>query len=182
MKTFKKIKQVNHNDISFFLGIPVIDAKFLIECEIFPLSQQKREKVSIGIKDYVDVNLIEKPIHSNSKLDGKGTIETVVETYNKGVTPHKFMEFGQNPVFIKAIKFTGKSTIVNEILNTEQYEKLQRIWLFSNVYGNPRFSKNAAIFIATNTWAKEYLESRGIQDIDEQVSRTLDIKKELINA
>ena len=88
MKTFKQIKQVNHNDISFFLGIPVIDAKFLIKCKIFPLSQSKREKVSIGIKDYVDVNLIEKPIHANSKLDGKGMIETVVNTYNKGVTPH----------------------------------------------------------------------------------------------
>ena len=181
MKTFKQIKQVNHNDISFFLGIPVIDAKFLIKCKIFPLSQSKGEKVSIGIKDYVDVNLIEKPIHANSKLDGKGMIETVVNTYNKGVTPHRFMEFGQNPVFINAIKFTGKSTIANEILNTEQYEKLQRIWLFSNVYDKKRFSKNAATFIRTNEWAKEYLESRGIQDIDEQVSKTLDTKKELIN-
>ena len=182
MQIFKQIKQVNHNDISFFLGIPVIDAKFLIKSEIFPLSHLKGQKVRIGIKDYIDVSLVEKPIRANSKLDGKGTIETVVNIYNKGVTPHKFMEFGQNPVFIKAIKFTGKSTIVNEILNSEQYEKLQRIWLFSNVYGKKRFSKNASIFIRTNEWAKEYLESRGIQDIDEQVSKTLDIKKELTNA
>lgn len=182
MKTFEQIKTVNHNDISFFLGIPVIDAKFLIELEIFPLTHEKRGVVKIGINDRIETMLVEKPIHSNSELDGKGTIETVVETYNKGVTPHKFMEFGQSAGFIKAIKFTGKYTILNEILNPEQLLKLQKIWLFSNVYNKKRWSKNASIFIRANIWAKVYLESRGIQNVLQEVSNTLDTKKELKSA
>ena len=173
MKTFNQIKELNYNDISFFLGISVIDAKFIIECKAFPLSHQRGDIIKIGIKDYIEVKHVEKPIHSNSALDGKGVIETVVKTYNKGVTPHKFMEFGQNKNFIKAIKFTGKYAILNDILNPVQYLKLQKIWLFSNVYGKKRWSKKTAIFIKVNDWAKDYLESRGIDNVDEKVLKVI---------
>ena len=169
MKTFNQIKELNYNDISFFLGIPVIDAKFIVECKAYPLSHQRDDNIKIGIQDYIEIKHVEKPIHSNSALDGKGVIETVVKTYNKGVTPHRFMEFGQNKSFIKAIKFTGKYAILNDILNADQYSKLQRIWLFSDVYGKKRWSKKTAIFIRVNDWALEYLESRGIENVNEKV-------------
>jgi hypothetical protein len=67
-------------------------------------------------------------------------------------------------------------------MNPKQLLKLQKIWLFANIYGKKRWSKNAAVFIRTSTWAKDYLESRGVQNIDQEVSNTLDTKEELTNA
>ena len=177
MQTFKQIKELNYNDISLFLDIPLYSAKFLIEGERC-LSNENFEKITIGIKDTISVELVEKPIHSNSDLDGKGTIETIVNMYNKYTPPSKMMEFGQNKAFIKAVKFTGKHTILNKIMNPEQLLKLQKIWLFANIYGKKRWSKNAAIFTRTNSWAKGYLASRGVQNIDQEVSDTLDTKEE----
>ena len=182
MQTFKQIKELNYNDISLFLGIPVIDAKFLIEMEIYPLSRSEGLEVKIGINDCIGIQLVEKPIHSNSDLDGKGTIETIVNMYNKYTPPSKMIEFGQSKALINAVKFTGKHTILNKIMNPEQLLKLQKIWLFANIYGKKRWSKNAAVFIRTSTWAKDYLESRGVQNIDQEVSNTLDAREELTNA
>ena len=182
MQTFKQIKELNYNDISLFLGIPVIDAKYLIESKIFPLSREVREIAKIGINDCIGIKLVEKPIHSNSDLDGKGTIETIVNMYNKCIPPSKMIEFAHSKTFINAVKFTGKHTIINKILNPEQLLKLQKICLFANIYGKKRWSKNAAVFIRTNSWAKDYLEFKGIQNIYQEVSDTLDTKEELTNA
>ena len=65
-------------------------------------------------------------------------------------------------LFIKALKFTGSNDILNHILNKEQYLKLQKTWLFANVFEPRYLNEKAALFIKNNEWAYDYLAEKGI--------------------
>lgn len=165
MKTTNDIKYLNYNDLSFFLGISPMDAKWEIAQHLFtpstiPVTSKGAPKIKIS--DQVETDKIDFTIRSNSALDGSCRFTYLVDYYNKGITMDALRNFGENKTFIKKLKFTGKFEILNEIMNDEQYLKLQKIWLFASVYGKSKPSKNASEFIKANEWSKDYLESRGI--------------------
>ena len=180
MKTYKLLKEVNYNDVAFFFNVPIAEAKQIISKSAFPTSRAYGQSPTITKHDTAFVSDIEKPIRSVVRdLDGRGVIEVSVERHNKGVPTSKLQSYGENTSFIKAISFTGKQTILNDILNAEQYRKLQQIWLYSSVYGRKHWHKKTCIFIRTTDWAVEYLESRGIENVESRVADVLESKKEL---
>jgi hypothetical protein len=131
MKTPERIKKLNFNDVAFFTEKTVTDAKWDMAHHLFKPEEIKDNLTSayipaIKISDMVDKSAFETKIKSNSNLEGRNRIDYIIETYNKGVPLNTLRSYAENPLFIKALKFTGKNSILNDILNTEQLLKIQK--------------------------------------------------------
>lgn len=162
MKTSKQIKHVNSNDIQFILGKSPNEAKSVIAKALNIKEVNSKGIPLVKASDKAPVEDIDFTIRSNSALDGACYFEVIVDRFNQGIDMGALRNFGEDKRFIKKLKFTGKYHILNEIMNDDQYLKLQKIWLFSNVYGKKKPSLEAQEFISKNDWAKEYLKTKGI--------------------
>ena len=80
------------------------------------------------------------------EFDGRRTIEVMVEQYNKGVSLAQLKKWAESKTYIKSLKFTGKENILNEILNADQYFKLQIHWAFAAVYAVKHLTKTSHLY------------------------------------
>ena len=167
MKKPNQVKELNFNDLSFFMGIRSIDAKWIVsgvlnEDKAWDENNlTKTGAPAISNKDYVNKEQVDVKIRSNSALDGKSTIDYHVSQFNKGVPTNTLREYSQKPTFLAALKFTGKYEILNHILNEDQIRKLQKTWLAANTQNAKRYwSKKTSEFISNNEWAKEAVRSK----------------------
>ena len=163
LKTKNEVQQLNFNDLAFFMGISTSDAKWKM-AHIFYNSDKELSKnltktgvPKISVNDYVSKSEFEKKIKSSTELENKNHIDYHIDFFNKGVSHTKLSEYSQSKSFVKAIKFTGKSSILNDILNRDQMLLLQKRWILSNTYNVRTWSKKAMKFIEDNEWVKSYL-------------------------
>ena len=185
LKTPNEIQKLNYNDVAFLTNKSTSEAKWDMSTYIYKSEDEIYENLTktgvpkIGINDLVDKSDFETKIKSCSALDGLNSIDHLIETHNKGIPTSGLLKFSENPTFRKAIKFTGKYSILNDILNREQFLKLQKSWLFNQTYGKDRFSDKTIKFIITNDWSTEYLTDKGISHdiITEQIEKYNESKK-----
>ena len=177
LKTKNEIQQLNFNDLAFFMGISTSDAKWEM-AHIFYASNKeilnnltKTGAPKISANDYVDKSQFEKKIKSSTELDGKNHIDYHIDYFNKGVSRAKLSEYSKNKSFIKAIRFTGKSSILNDILNKDQMLLLQKTWILNNTLYVRTWSKKAMKFIQDNEWVKTYLKE--FMDFNEKYAEQL---------
>ena len=174
MKTKNEITEFNYNDLSFFTGKPVIESKCKI-ADILKIEDTTPKGLpKIKITDKIPVSKIDFTMKSSSELEGKSRFEYLCDFYNKEIPLNTLREMSQSKASIKAIKFTGLNDILNQILNKEQYLKLQKTWLFSNVFEPRYLTDKALLFIENNEWAESYLSEKGI-NIDSKIR-----KKEMV--
>lgn len=76
------------------------------------------------------------------------------------------------------MRFTGKYSIVNKILNSSQLRKVQGSWLIKNTYMVNRWSDKTIDFINKNKWCAEFLNLNLItnEEIESQI-RMYDMRK-----
>lgn len=166
MKNYNDITHINYNDLAFIQGITPADAKWEIALKLWALKDvptTAKGAPKVKVTDAAPVDKFDFTMRSNSHLDGQDKLKYMVDYYNKGCDVNTLRAYGENKTFIKKLKFTGKHSILNDILNPDQLRKLQQIWLFSNVYGKTKFSDEAIKFISKHKWSEEYLESKGIK-------------------
>lgn len=157
MKTYNDITHLSYNDLSFFSGMSVIDCKFFIAKHLEIKKVTKKGVPSVKLSDKVEKEKIDFTMRSNSELEGADRMKYLCDFYNRGVDPATFMKFGENETFKKHIKFTGVSSILNDILNRDQYRRLQEKWLFSNTYGKSQYKKEVHEFAKNHPWAAQKL-------------------------
>lgn len=161
MLTKETIKIVNCNDISFLLGKPLKEVKrFFVPPH--NIKDFNNGMYKITTKDELPIDGFKVNVRSNSDLDGEDMISLVIDTYNNGITLDRLHKYSETKAFVKALRFTGTHTILNDILNEKQLRFLEEIWLYKNAYGRRRLSDNCLKFIENNDWAKEYLLAKGI--------------------
>ena len=175
MKTFKEIKKLNFNDLAFFKGYSTTDAKWEIAPLLYSpenIKTTKKGSPIVGVSEFFDVANFDFSMRSNSKLDGQDQMEYLCEFYNKGIPLSKLKEYSENTTFTKALKFTGKYLIVNDILRTDQLLKIQKTWLLKNTYYVKLWSVKTTEFINLNSWATDFLISNGIDstEINKQIN------------
>lgn len=168
MKTKNDIKKLNFNDYAFFKGVSTTDAKWKFAEFLFPTEEieenlTKSGTPKIGINDYLPVDNFDFKMRSNSKLDGLSQFEYLCDYYNSGIPLNTLREFSENTTYIKALKFTGKNNIINEILNTEQLLKLQKTWILKT-FQTINFD-NLIKFEMSNDWVINFLYESKV-DID----------------
>lgn len=192
MKRYIDISKITFQDYAFFKGVELAEAKWKFAEIINGPSAKYATKAQIkakNLKGYSEITESGTPcipaketLHkskfdfsmiSNSNLDGKCQMEYLCNYYNSGVPIQLLREFAENVGYKKALRFTGKRTIVNDILNEDQLKKLHQTWLFSNCYEVKFWSKAAIEFIESNVWARGYLIERGISEdiITDQINR-----------
>lgn len=163
MKTFNDIQELNYNDLAFFTGLSVNDSKWEIAAKFGKTVFSQDGVPIIGKEETIKPLYFNFTIRSNSKLEGQNKMEYLVNYYNKGTHKHQLMEFSQNEAYINALKFTGKYSILNEILNREQLLQLQKKWLVMHLrLSNNYASSKVQQFIEDNAWAKAYLSQDSI--------------------
>lgn len=167
----KDVKELNFNDVAFFLNISVTDAKWKIAPHVYTPETIENNLTTTGIpkisvKDVFSKELFDQKIKSCSHLEGKSLIDYTVETYNHGVSLTKLKEYSENKTFIKALYFTGKYSILNKILNKDQLKKVQKHWVLKNTYLRNTWSENCIKFIESNKWVFDYLVAYNITEID----------------
>lgn len=162
MKTYNEIKYLNYQDLAFFSGQSVTDCKFYIAAMLGIKEKNKAGIPKVKISDKIERDKVDFTLRSNSELEGADRMKYLCDFYNRGVDPATFMKFGENETFKKHLKFTGVNSILNEILNSDQLRKLQKKWLFANVYGKQRdkIGAKAESFLKQNQWASELVEKR----------------------
>lgn len=168
MKTPKDITELNYNYISFLFNISTTEAKFKVllaqGIELNNIEKHLNEKTGIPLvtkKDRIPKHSVEIKMKSYSSMfDGKNHIDCHIAMYNKGICLTKLKSYAENDSFIKALKFTGKYEILNEILNSKQLLKLQRTWVTRNTYNVIRWSKKCIQFIENNDWCIDYLSEK----------------------
>jgi len=162
MKTKKTITHLNYNDLAFFTGESVINCKWIIAGILKIEDETPKGLPKVKISDKIKVSEVDFKINSSSVLDKKSRFEYLCDFYNAGTTIDNLRILSEHKPFIKAIRFTGKDSVLNDILNKEQLLRLQKTWIFTNTY-MPRFLTDGADkFIKKYDWAKPYLESLGI--------------------
>ena len=163
MKTKNEITELNYNDLSFFTGKSLIESKWTIADILMIEDISPKGLPKIKITDKISVSKIDFKIKSNSNLEGKSRFEYLCDFYNKGIPLNTLREMSESKTFIKALKFTASNDILNHILNKEQYLKLQKTWLFANVFEPRYLTEKAVLFIKNNEWAYDYLAEKGIR-------------------
>ena len=181
MKTKNDFTELNYNEYAFFKGVSTTDAKWEFMVHIFkkdwwPKHEEAiKNKVAskyltkagnprITAKDLVSIKDLDFTMRSNSpSMDGKSRFEYLVDYYNKGIPLNSLREFSDKDGFIKAIRFTGKDTVINDILNPDQLIKLQKTWLLRSFEHG--ILDTAIRFEDANEWASQYLYENGI-DMD----------------
>ena len=198
MKTKNDFKTLNYSEYAFFKGCDTGEAKLVFADLLFPNDWDKLvfidgKKVynpkyvnksgnpKISANDYVELSKLDFTITSNSLLDNTCQFKYLCDYYNNGLPLQKLREYSQNKTFIKALKFTGKNSVINKIINPEQLLKIQKTWLLSNTYMKNVWSKNCIDFIENNDWAFDFLEVNMItkEDYLEQ-KRRLNPEKEAV--
>ena len=170
MKTPKQITELNFNDIAFFNECSTSEAKwsmadfFYSPDKLLDDGLTKSGTPKIKVTDLLPKSQFETQIRSNSNLEGENKIDYIIKTYNIGVPLNKLREWSENKVFIKALRFTGKYSIINTILNTDQILRVHKSWLLANTYDISYWSKNTVLFINSNKWANDYLLEKGFKD------------------
>lgn len=166
MKTKDDIKDLNFQDYAFFKGVSLLDAKWVFASRLFTPENLETTKTGIPkitASDRLPVKDFDFTMRSNSLLDGQCQLQYLCDYYNRGVAVSKIMEYSENKSFVKAMKFTGKDSIVNEILNRDQLLKIQKTWLLKNSFYS---IKEVAIkFEISHKWAAEYMTISGV-DVD----------------
>jgi len=163
MKKIDQIQELDYNDLAFFTDLSPSDCKWEIAAKLGKTDFTLSGIPIIGKEDTIKPWHYNFTIRSNSKLDGKNKMEYLVKYYNKGTHTHQLMEFSQNETFIKALEFTGKYKILNDILNNKQYLKLQKSWLRSHILlTNNYVSAKAQKFMKQHSWARKYLKEQSI--------------------
>tara|TARA_R110000803_G_scaffold10007_6_gene31104 strand:+ start:1236 stop:1784 length:549 start_codon:yes stop_codon:yes gene_type:complete len=166
MKKPIEIKELNYNDIAFFTGKTITEIKWEMSTHLYTTKNidenlDKRGNPKVSLTDLVNKSLFETEIRSCSDLEGLNYIDHVVSSYNKGIDLTRLRSYAEKDTFIKALRFTGKFNIINEILNEKQYKLLQEKWLFANTYSKKAWTDNCFKFIISNKWSIGYLESHG---------------------
>jgi hypothetical protein len=177
MKKPNEITELNYNDLSFFTNKTIPELKWEMASTIYTSEKDiddnldKRGYPKISVKDFVKKSIFETKIKSCSDLEGLNYIDHVIESYNKGIDLNRLRSYAERETFQKALRFTGKFNIINEILNDKQYRLLQEKWLFANTYNKKTWSDNCLKFIIKNKWSIEFLEKNGFLklDVDEKV-------------
>lgn len=172
MKTHNDLKELNYNDLSFFTGKPVLDCKWMI-AEILKIDEVTAKGYpKVKISETVSKDKVDFTMRSNSLLDGENQFEYLCNHYNKGTTINNLFNFSESKTFIKKIKFTGKHSVLNEILHPEQLLKLQKTWLLKNLgkYRNNVLTDDAYKFIKKHEWAKDYVKDHGV-DIENLIEK-----------
>lgn len=194
MRTKEDFKRLNFNEYAFFKGCTATDAKWVFTEFIFPKEWEnekdqngesnidnyltKSGSPKIKATDLVNYEKLDFSMRSNSQLEGECQLQYLCDYYNTGIQSHKMGEYSDNATFKKALKFTGKYAVLNEIMNPEQLDKLQKTWLLKNCYMVSNWSDNAIEFIKSNDWAKPYLILNlfAEENIKEQIKK-YDIRK-----
>lgn len=179
MKTKTDITKLNFNDLAFFKGISTSDAKWEMAHYFYSTQKELDDNLTktgvprIGINDYVDKSEFETKIKSVSKFEGLDSIDFIIDTYNATIPLDRIFKYAENTSFIKALKFTGKHSILNEILNKEQLGKLAKIWLLKNTYMVNYWSDKCNKFIQNNDWSVDFLDVNMIskEEIKKQLKR-----------
>ena len=172
MKTPNEITELNYNDVAFFKNEKTSEAKWDMAHFFYDTHEMIEENLTksgvpiISISNRVAKEHFETKIRSCSELDGLNMIDYIIETYNKEIPTSTVKEFCESLAFSKALKFTGKHSIINEILNDEQLLKCQKYWLFKNTYNKNNWSKNCVSFINSNEWSVDFLISKGFSKED----------------
>ena len=180
MKTYQELKEINYQAVMFFLGKTTEQAKELIYQKGSPTCAASGEKVKITPSHTAFIKDLEVPLRSvYPQFDGKGMIEVMIEQHNKGVSMAQLKKWAESKTCIKSLKFTGKESILNEILNADQYFKLQTSWAFAAVYAVKHLTKRQAVFIRTTPGLEEELKSRGVINLASKIDRVINPVEEL---
>lgn len=143
-----EIKEVNHNDLAFFAGIEVYEAKQYIAGVLKITDRTPTGLLKVGKKDVIKPSDYDFSMKSNSRLDGESSLKYLVDYYTKGrADKNELRGYAQEKSFIKQIQFTGKHEILNKILCRKQYRTLQKRWLQTNVMYSYYWSDSAIKFI-----------------------------------
>lgn len=157
-----EIEKLNFNDVAFFFNESSGDAKWRIAPFIFGSPKILENNLTksgvpkISSKEFVFKKDIDIKIKSCSALDGLNMIDYTIETYNKGIPADRLIKYKDNSTFAKALKFTGKYSILNDILNKEQFLTLKKSWLLQSLYSNNTFIN----FQAKNDWAAGFVQKK----------------------
>ena len=146
------IKTLNYNDLAFFAGINVSEAKIEISAilQIKELNNKGMPKVSI--RDEIPVDRYDFTIRSNSPdFEGKNRIKYLIDFYSQGrVDKNTLKKFAETKSFIKKIGFTSKYSILNKIMYKPHLELLQRRWLQASIEDKQYWHKNTLLFLQNN--------------------------------
>lgn len=178
MKTPEQITKLNFNDIAFFKNISTNDAKWIIAPYIYESEEDIYENTTnsgvpkVSKNDFISKNAVETKIKSCTNLEGRPLIDFTIKTYNENIPLGQLQLFSLKKTFIKALKFTGKHTILNDILNKEQLLKLEKFWLLKNTIYKDNWSEKTILFIGLNTWSFDYLLENGFSrdEINKNIS------------
>ena len=174
MKTYKELTELNFQAVMFFLDKTIVQAKEIIYEKGFPAYYNSGEEVKITPSQKAPLKDIEVLVTSVfPQFNGKGKIEISVDMFNKGVSMARLKKWAENKAYIKSLKFTGKESILNEILNADQYFKLQISWAFAAVYAVRHLTKRQAIFIRTTPGLEEELKARGVEGLSRKIDRVI---------
>jgi len=170
IQTPKKVSKLNFNDLAFLTNKSTSEAKWDMANYLFSSDEELSENLTksgipkVSVNEYLDKSLFETRIKSCSRLDGLNSIDYIIKTYNNGITIDRLQKYSETPAFQKALKFTGKFTILNNILNKDQLLKLQKSWIYKNTYLIHNWSDNCISFIKENDWSVEFLKSKMIDE------------------
>jgi len=98
MKTPDQITQLNYNDVAFLFGMTTTEAKWKLAVFVYSTHDLNKNLTKTGVPkiskdDYINKDLLDLLIRSNSKLDGQSQCDTVITFYNKGTTMEQLKEF-----------------------------------------------------------------------------------------
>lgn len=160
MKTFKDIKELNFNELAFFSGKSTLEAKVFIAKHL-DIKEETKSGPKVKITDRINASNYDFTMKSNSRLEGQNRMEYLCDYYNKGTDLQNLRKLSESKTFINALKFTGISSILNDILNREQLLKLQKTWLLHHIFVSRKISEKAFNFSKKHTWVEDYLKLNG---------------------
>lgn len=143
MKTWTDFEELNFEELSFFSGELIEDCKWEIAARlgIKELTKMRtlpkvtlNHKVSVATLRSSKNSRFNMRIRSNSYLDGQDRIKYLCEYYNEGTNLDELREFAEHPGYAKAGKFKGRYSVLNDILNRQQYELLKKAWELKRKY------------------------------------------------
>lgn len=172
-KSDMKIKELNYNDLAFFAGIEVREAKEYIADKLHIKERSEKTGVpKVKRTDMIKAFEYDFVIRSSTTLDGKNRMDYLMSYYGKeNFDPNVIEKFRKTVAYRKAMRFTGKNTILNKIINPNILKYLQTSWLTKNVK-RVQWSEKALIFIRENReFSYDVILKLGITDeqIEEQM-------------
>lgn len=166
MKTYDQIKTITFNDYAFFKGVSATEAKWafagILYSKVKDIPLTKSGSPNINAKETLHKDQFDFTMKSNSELDKQDQMRYLCDFYNKGIPKEKLKMYAYNKSCIKSLKIIGKDSIVNQILNDDQYRILQKTWVLKGCYMKFRIDEKCLAFILKHDWTIEYLMEKGV--------------------